>query len=81
MVIFYLGLYCSLCKRCLAQLEGLQAHFHEAGVDVVIASADPEEKALAMVDEVELSLPTGYGLSVDQITALGLYASDPRSPQ
>lgn len=81
LAIIYRGLHCPLCKKYLAQLEEMQGQFHAIGVDVVTASGDPEEKAQAMVDEKELSLPMGYGLSVAQMQALGLYVSDPRSPQ
>lgn len=81
MVVVYRGLHCPLCKKYLARLEEMQGAFHEIGVDVVIASGDPEDKAQAMVDEKDLSLPMGYGLSVDQMQALGLYISDPRSPK
>ena len=81
LVVIYRGLHCPLCKKYLAQLEEMQGQFHAIGVDVVTASGDPEEKAQAMVDEKELSVPMGYGLSVAQMQALGLYVSDPRSPQ
>ena len=81
MVVIYRGLHCPLCKKYLAQLEEMQAGFHEIGIDIVVASGDPEEKAQAMVDEKMLSLPMGYDLSVDQMRTLGVYISDPRSPK
>ena len=81
MVVIYRGLHCPLCKKYLAQLEEMQSAFHEIGVDVVVASGDPESKAQAMVDEKELSLPMGYDLSIGQMQSLGLYISDPRSPK
>jgi len=81
LVVIYRGLHCPLCKKYLAQLEDMQGQFHEIGVDVVVASGDPQDKAQAMVTEQALSLPMGYGLSVAQMQALGLYVSDPRSPQ
>ena len=81
LVVVYRGLHCPLCKKYLAQLDALQGRFSELGVDVVAVSGDPQEKAQAMVDEVGLSLPMGYGLSLAQMEALGLYISDPRSPQ
>jgi peroxiredoxin len=81
LVVVYRGLHCPLCKKYLAQLNEMQEDFHAAGVDVVTASGDPEEKAKAMVSEKELTLAVGYGLSVEQMGALGLYISDPRSPQ
>ncbi|WP_223422915.1 redoxin domain-containing protein [Tateyamaria pelophila] len=81
LVVIYRGLHCPLCKKYLAQLEEMQGQFHEIGVDVVVASGDPEAKAQVMTDEKGLSLPMGYGLSVEQMKTLGLYVSDPRSAQ
>jgi peroxiredoxin len=81
LVVIYRGLHCPLCKKYLAQLDEMQGQFHEIGVDVVVASGDTEDKAQAMATEKALSLPMGYGLSVAQMQALGLYVSDPRSPQ
>ncbi len=81
LVIVYRGLHCPLCKKYLAQLEELQARFAELGVSVVAVSGDPVEKAEAMKAEKSLTFPMGYGLSIAQMDALGLYVSDPRSPQ
>ncbi|WP_299597748.1 peroxiredoxin-like family protein [uncultured Tateyamaria sp.] len=81
LVVVYRGLHCPLCKKYLAQLQELESDFNALGVDVVTVSGDPENKAQAMVDEKELSLAMGYGLSVTQMDALGIYISDPRSPQ
>ena len=79
LVVVYRGLHCPLCKKYLAQLEEMQGQFHAQGVDVVVASGDPEEKARAMADEFAPTVPMGYGLSVAQMMSLGLYVSDPRS--
>ncbi len=81
MVVVYRGLHCPICKKYLAQLEKLQSKFHDSGVEVVTVSADPEEKARAFAEEVGLSLPVGYDLSMEQMRELGLYISEPRSPQ
>ena len=81
MVVVYRGLHCPLCKKYLAQLDGMVETFNDLGVDVVTISGDPEDKARAMVEEKELGLSVGYGLSIAQMKALGLYISDPRSPQ
>ncbi|WP_299724963.1 redoxin domain-containing protein [uncultured Tateyamaria sp.] len=81
LVVIYRGLHCPLCKTYLAELDQMQTAFHKIGVDVVTASGDPEAKAQMMVDEKELTLPMGYGLSVEQMRTLGLYVSDPRSRQ
>ncbi len=81
MVVVYRGLHCPLCKKYLAQLDQMAAEFHALGVDVVSVSGDPKEKAQTMVDEHDLKLPMGWGLTVAQMNTLGLYISDPRSPQ
>ena len=81
LVIIYRGLHCPLCNKYLTTLEGLLPRFHDNGIDVVVASGDPVEKAQAMAEELGLTVPVGYGLSVAQMRALGVYVTDPRSPQ
>jgi len=81
LIVVYRGLHCPICKSYLARLQELEPTFNDLGVDVVTVSADPEEKAQAFADEKELKLAIGYGLSVAQMNTLGLYVSDPRSPQ
>ncbi|MEW9919063.1 redoxin domain-containing protein [Marimonas sp. MJW-29] len=81
MVVVYRGLHCPLCKKYLAQLDGMVDEFAEQGIDVIAVSGDPEEKAQAMAEEKSLSLTIGYGLSIPQMKSLGLYVSDPRSPK
>ena len=81
MVVVYRGAHCPICKKYLAQLDGMTADFTALGVDVVAVSGDPEEKAQRMAEEADVGLAIGYGLSVAQMRALGLYVSAPRSPQ
>ena len=44
-------------------------------------SADPKEKAETEAADEKWRFPVGYDLSVDQMRTLGLYISEPRSPQ
>jgi hypothetical protein len=44
-------------------------------------SGDPKDKAREMAQEQDLSLTIGYDMSIAQMRELGLYVSDPRSPQ
>ncbi len=81
MVVVYRGKHCPLCTKYLIQLEQLKERFFESGVDVVAVSADDETKASAHVDDMGLSFPVSYGLSIEQMQTLGLYISHPRSPQ
>ncbi|NJM91215.1 MAG: redoxin domain-containing protein [Myxococcales bacterium] len=81
MLVVYRGKHCPLCKKYLATLTGLAADYRAAGVTVAAVSADPREKAAADVAEFGWTFPVGYGLSMEQMRTLGLYVSEPRSPQ
>lgn len=81
LVIVYRGKHCPLCRKYLAGLEEIKDDFAEIGVDIVLVSGDPEEKAAATVAEWGPTLPVAYGLSLAQMHELGLYVSDPRSPE
>lgn len=81
MLIVYRGKHCPLCKRYFKQLGELMGEFKEAGVFVGTVSADPLEKAQADVESEGWTFPVGYGLSIEEMKTLGLYISEPRSPQ
>jgi peroxiredoxin len=81
MLVVYRGKHCPLCKTYLKNLGGLLDGYREAGVDIAVVSGDPKEKAETEAAEEGWTFPVGYGLSVEQMRALGLYISDPRSPQ
>jgi len=81
MVVVYRGAHCPKCKQYLTKLQSLQPAFSEIGTAIVAVSADPIEKAEAQVLELGLSFPVGYGLSMDQMRSLGVYISNPRSPE
>ena len=81
MVVVYRGKHCPICHKYVSGLEGLLPKFHEAGIDVLLVSGDPEEKARAFADETGTSAPVAFDLSVPQMHELGLYVSEPRSAQ
>lgn len=81
LVIAYRGKHCPLCKKYLARLQELKPDYDAADIEVVAVSTDPQEKATAQVRDQDLSLPVGYGLSIAQARGLGLYISNPRTPQ
>ncbi|MDF2231138.1 peroxiredoxin-like family protein [Albimonas sp. CAU 1670] len=81
LLVVYRGKHCPLCHRYLAGLQELAARAEEIGVALAAVSGDPEPKARAFVDETGVTFPVGYDLSLEQMQALGLYVSDPRSPQ
>ncbi|MBT0957883.1 redoxin family protein [Alphaproteobacteria bacterium KMM 3653] len=81
MVVVYRGKHCPMCTSYLKDLEALLPQFHALGVDVVAVSADTETNASEQIALVQPSYPVCYDLSLDQMHALGLYVSDPRSPE
>ncbi len=79
MVVVYRGKHCPICKTYLAELERTAPDFAKARVGVVAVSGDPEDRARSFTDEIGVSFPVGYDLTVDQMRMLGLYVSEPRS--
>ncbi len=80
-LVVYRGRHCPICKSYLDTLESLRGEFGQAGIEVAAVSADTKEKAEAQAAECGWKFPIGWGLSVDEMRRLGLYVSDPRSPQ
>jgi len=81
LLVVYRGKHCPACKRYFARLGELQEDYKAAGISVWTVSADPLEKAQADVEAEGWRFPVGYDLSMDQMRALGLYISQPRSPE
>lgn len=81
LLVIYRGRHCPRCKAYLNKLNGMRDGFAERGVSIVIASADPLEKAEADIAEFGWSVPCAYGLTEDDMARLGLYISDPSSPK
>ncbi len=81
LVVVYRGKHCPICKRYLTGLKDLVAGYTAANTDVLAVSGDPREKADAFMGEIQPNFPVGYGLSIADMRRLGLYVSNPRSPQ
>ena len=81
LVVVYRGKHCPICKNYLTELNGLLDDFAGIDVDVIAVSADPEEKATASASDIGYGGTIGYDLSLDQMRQLGVYISDPRSPE
>jgi len=81
MVVVYRGKHCPICRKYLKGLDALMNEFRSLGTDVVAVSADPREKAEAEASSDGWSFSVGYDLTMDQMRSLGLYISEPRSPQ
>ncbi len=81
LVVVYRGKHCPICTTYLTELNGLLDDFAAIDVDVLAVSADPEEKANASASDIGYNGTIGYDLSIAQMSELGVYISDPRSPQ
>lgn len=79
MLIVYRGKHCPRCKKYLNILDGMRGDWADAGFDIAVVSADPEEKAKADQAEFGWQFDLGYGLTEAQMALLGLYVTDPLS--
>jgi peroxiredoxin len=80
LLVVYRGKHCPRCKKDLNILEEMRSDWANAGFDVVVVSADTEEKAKADQAEFGWSFNLAYDLSETQMETLGLYITDPLSP-
>ncbi|MFK7871068.1 MAG: redoxin domain-containing protein [Roseobacter sp.] len=78
MLFVYRGKHCPRCKRFLNKLNDALADWTSV-MDVVVVSADTEEKARADMQEFGWHFDLAYGLTEAQMRRLGLYVSDPLS--
>jgi len=81
MVVVYRGRHCPLCTRYLNHLQDMTTALREIGVDLIAVSGDSKEQLESHLEQLNVSFPLAYGLTVEQMEELGVYISDPRSPQ
>ena len=74
----YRGRHCPRCKRYLNKLNAALGDW-TAKMDVMVVSADTEEKALADRAEFGWTFDMGHSMTETQMRSLGLYVSDPLS--
>lgn len=81
LLIVYRGKHCGRCKNYLNKFEKSYAKWQEAGFDVACISADPLEKLTDDVERFGWSFDIGYDLQEADMRNMGLYISDPLTPQ
>lgn len=81
MVIVYRGQHCPICTDYLLTLNKLLPEFNAIGVDVVAVSSDSAEKANLQIGKINPNFDVGYDLTTEKMKQLGLYISNPRSPE
>lgn len=77
-LIVYRGRHCPRCKRYLNKLNAALSEW-TARMDVIVVSADTQEKALADREEFGWTFDLCYGMTEEQMRTLGLYVSNPLS--
>jgi len=80
LIVIYRGKHCGRCKPYLNQVESMQSRWNSAGFDIIAASADPAEKTSVDLTEYNWTFPVGCDLTEADMEALGLYVSDPLTP-
>lgn len=75
------GQHCPICKTYLGEIESRRDAFAALGVVVAAVSADDEAQTRRMAEAATISFPLLHGLDEATMRALGLYVSEPRSPQ
>lgn len=78
LLIVYRGRHCPRCKRYLNKLNSALPSWTDI-MDVVVVSADTQEKAMADREEFGWTFDLCYGMTEIQMRALGLYVSEPLS--
>lgn len=78
MLFVYRGRHCPRCKTFLNKLNEMIPDWN-ALLDVIVVSADSEEKARADQDQFGWNFDLCFALTEEQMRALGLFVSDPLS--
>ncbi len=81
MVVVYRGRHCPMCTKFLNNLATFRQRLLDIGVDIAAVSADSKEQLEDHLERLEVNFPLFFGLTAEQMQALGLYVSHPRSEQ
>ena len=81
MVVVYRGRHCPMCTRFLNKLATFRQRLLDIGIDIAAVSADSKEQLEDHRERLDVNFPLFYGLSAEQMQALGLYVSYPRSAE
>ncbi len=82
MVVVYRGRHCPLCTKFLNALSGFRQRLLDIGIDIAAVSGDSKDQLDEHRDRLgDVNFPLYHGLTVEQMQALGLYVSIPRSEQ
>lgn len=80
MLVVYRGAHCPLCTSYLHELGQLAPQIEELGIRLWALSSDPVDRAADHVQREQWKFPVLAELKEEQMRALGMYISAPRSP-
>ncbi len=66
-LMFYRGHWCTLCRRHFAHYQSKLSELEALGITPVAASVDSAEQTGALVDELGITFPVGYGLTAGAV--------------
>jgi peroxiredoxin len=79
LLAFYRGLFCSICRGWVAELDRMVPEFERRGVSVIALTCDPRDAAEKAVKDWGLvNLRVGYKLDPEDARKAGLYISEGR---
>ncbi|MEO0425195.1 MAG: redoxin domain-containing protein [Pseudomonadota bacterium] len=79
LVVVYRGRHCPLCTKFLNRLASFRQRLSDIGIDMAAVSADSQAQLDEHRSRLEVNFPLYHGLTLEQMQALGLYISEPRS--
>lgn len=79
MIVIYRGKHCPLCTKQLNALAKIKNDYTQAGIEIAAVSADSQEQLNEHLKDLEVNFPLYSGLTLEQMTDLGVYISEPRN--
>ncbi|MGO2479601.1 MAG: redoxin domain-containing protein [Pseudoalteromonas sp.] len=79
MLVVYRGKHCPLCTKQLNELATMKDDFTTAGVELSAVSGDSGEQLKKHLEQLDVNFPLYSGLTLKQMTELGVYISEPRN--
>ena len=73
MLIVYRGNHCPRCKTYVDRLQALAPAYAGRGVEILLASTDPENVAQRTIDDNGWTLPVAHSLTEENCRQLSLY--------
>jgi peroxiredoxin len=81
LIIIYRGQHSPSCTEYLNQLNSFKEKLATIGVDLIAASADNSEQLQQHLQQLTVSYPLAFGLSIEQMYKLNLHVSVPKDLQ